>query len=182
MVEDQQLVLIELGDGGLSPSSRRATCSLWTRSVLRMNSTRPIESRGLFLFRGSKKARRLMRRRESVQMKMLNPSEIPRNAGWFLGASWLFSGNMRFWSPCPVQRRDGPAPRNPLGVICVWIPLRPTFAGTVIARGVFLLLLRDNREANDRQRRRTLRTPVKKGAWTLNSLRLAGCYLRDPAG
>jgi len=38
VVEDQQLVLVELGDGGLEPSSR--PCSLWTRSVVRMNSTR----------------------------------------------------------------------------------------------------------------------------------------------
>ena len=40
IVEDQQLVLVELGDGGFEPSSRRATCNLWTRSVVRMNSTR----------------------------------------------------------------------------------------------------------------------------------------------
>ena len=40
IVEDQQLVLVELGDGGFEPSSRRATWSRWTRSVVRMNSTR----------------------------------------------------------------------------------------------------------------------------------------------
>jgi len=41
IVEDQQLVLVELADGGLrAPRSRRATCSRWTRSVVRMNSTR----------------------------------------------------------------------------------------------------------------------------------------------
>jgi len=61
VVEDQEVVLVELGDGGLacvsllptppsesdvsSPdetwtSSRRATCRRWTRSVVRVKSTR----------------------------------------------------------------------------------------------------------------------------------------------
>src|SRR5712691_1507075 len=40
VVEDQQVVLVELGDGGFESEFGRAICSRWTRSVVRVNRTR----------------------------------------------------------------------------------------------------------------------------------------------
>lgn len=40
IIEDEQIELVELCDGGFELESRRATCIFWTRSVVRVNSTR----------------------------------------------------------------------------------------------------------------------------------------------